>query len=411
MRAMSRTVSTRLTAAGPAVADPMPATTGWREAFVMAWRVFLPARLALSLAGALAMLATQGRPAERSPGAWLDWLLVRPWLVYDVDWYLKIAREGYGIADGRAAFHPLLPLLMRAVGDLLGGQYGAAGLLAANSFCLLFLAALYRYVALDHGAQLAGEGMRWALYVPVGFVLLIPYTESLLLAFSVLALWYARHDRWLAAGLCACLAALTKQPGAALALPLLWEYGRGHSGRLWRWRTLWALACMGLGPLGYLGFSAYRVLLLGELDTSGPAALIGSLVVSRQLGDSWETSFGMPWQWAANVIAFIPRGDWYYWLHLALAIGGLAAAAAALRRERGAVVIYSLTQILLATTLIIVTVNPLLSLPRRLMLVFPISTQLARWGLRSRLRAAWLLLSALSMLVLAGFFCATGYIP
>jgi hypothetical protein len=408
---MSRTVSTRLTAVGPAVAEPMPATTGWREAFALAWRVFLPARLALSLVSAISMLATWGLPAERSLGAWLDWLLVQPSVAFDVDWYLIIAQEGYGVADGRAAFHPLLPLLMRVVGDLLGGQYALAGLLVANGFCLLFLAALYRYVALDHGTQLAGEGMRWALYLPVGFVLLIPYTEALLLAFSLLALWYARHDRWLAAGLCACLAALTKQPGAALALPLLWEYCSRHRGQLWRWRTLGALACMGLGPLGYLGFSAYRVLLLGELDTSSPITLLGSLLISRQLGDTWGTSFGMPWQWAAHVIAFIPQGDGYYWLHLGLVTVGLIAAAAALRRERGAVVIYSLTQILLATTLIIVTDTPLLSMPRRLMLVFPISTQLARWGLRSPLRPAWLLSSVVLMIMLAGFFRVYAYIP
>lgn len=393
-------------APGP-VAEPL---TSWAQSLRLAWRVFLPVRLLLWVVGGAVQLARLGPPAEPGVGAWLDWLIVRPWAHSDVIWYVSIAQFGYGIADGRGAFHPLLPALMGGLGRLLGGQFALAGQLVASAACLVLLAALYRYVALDHGERVAAEAIRWALLAPTGFVLLIPYTESLLLACTLLALWYARHDRWLLAGLFACAAALTKQPGAALVLPLIWEYASRHRAKLWGPHTLRALVGVGLVPLGYLAFSVYRGLAVGELDTSSPAALLGSLALSDQLSGRWKTGFGMPWEWLAHVVATLPEGDWFAWLDLALTAPMLAGIALALRRERGTVVVYSLSQVFLMMTLLII-VQPLLSMPRRLALIFPLYTQLARWSLRSSLRLAWMGISAACMLALTVSFCRGVFIP
>jgi hypothetical protein len=301
---------------------------------------------------------------------------------------------------------------MRLIGDLLGGQYVLAGLLASNGACLVLLATLYRYVALDHGARTARAALWWLLATPVSFTLLIPYTEPLLLCFALLALWCARHDRWLLAGLCGYAAALTKQPGVVLVLPLLWEYvsRTGARAALRRWRTLYVLACLALIPLGYLSFSLYRALALGELVVSDPRTFLSSLLLSRQLDQTWATRFGWPWEWAAGIVAYAPGGDWLFWLHLALVLGGTAVLAVALRRERGPVVIYSIAQVLMGLTMIVLPM-PLLGMPRRVMLAFPIFTQLGRWSSRSALSWAWLALGLASMLVMAGFFVATGFIP
>lgn len=392
-------------AAGHAAAAP----TTWGAAFTLAWRVFLPVRLMLSLVGAATFLQLAGPPANRSLGGWLDWLLVQPWGRFDSGWYLRIAEGGYAVGDGRAAFHPLLPLLMRVLGDLLGGHYLLAGLIVSNAACLVFLAALFRFAALSHGPALAAESLYWALYTPLGFALLLPYTESLLLCFTLLALWYAHQDRWLAAGICACLAALAKQPGAALVLPLLWTYAAGHRGRLLQWKSLRVLACLSLAPLGYLGFALYRAA-LDEAARASPAALLGSLLISRQLSSTWGTRFAPPWEWLVYVTTTPPRFVPIGILEGVLTVAGLTLAALALRRERAPVVIYGLIQILLATTLIIAD-QPLQSMARRISLVFPIYTQLARWSLGARLRLLWLALAAALMCGFAIGFCTLRFTP
>ncbi len=60
----------------------------------------------------------------------------------DAPWFLRLADTGYAPDDGSAAFFPLYPLLVRAVGTLLGGSW----LLAAYVVVFptgLFLFALF----------------------------------------------------------------------------------------------------------------------------------------------------------------------------------------------------------------------------------------------------------------------------
>ncbi|HET9908472.1 MAG TPA: hypothetical protein VFQ23_17615, partial [Anaerolineales bacterium] len=95
----------------------------WRDCFNVVWSLYLPIRLLLSLW--IAILAAFGpfRTTAHDIGGWLWKLLLEPWYEWDVLRYVDIARDGYGINDGRAAYHPLLPFLMRGIGDILGGQY------------------------------------------------------------------------------------------------------------------------------------------------------------------------------------------------------------------------------------------------------------------------------------------------
>lgn len=52
----------------------------------------------------------------------------------------------------------------------------------------------------------------------------IAYTESLFLALTVMTLYYLRKKEWLTAGLCGCLASLTKNQGILLLIPAGIEY-------------------------------------------------------------------------------------------------------------------------------------------------------------------------------------------
>src|SRR5919205_1206428 len=51
--------------------------------------------------------------------------LLAPLARWDSVWYLTIADSGYGGSTARAAFFPLYPLLVRALGTVFGGSHGA----------------------------------------------------------------------------------------------------------------------------------------------------------------------------------------------------------------------------------------------------------------------------------------------
>src|SRR5919205_2114496 len=51
--------------------------------------------------------------------------VLAPLARWDSVWYLTIADSGYGGSTARAAFFPLYPLLVRALGTVFGGSHGA----------------------------------------------------------------------------------------------------------------------------------------------------------------------------------------------------------------------------------------------------------------------------------------------
>lgn len=351
---------------------------------------------------------TQARPRKLTE--WLSALLLEPWNQYDVNNYLRIAEDGYTIQDGRGAFHPLLPLLMRIIGDLLGGQYLLAGLVVSNVACILLLAAFYRLIELDFDPKVARYATRWLLCAPTGFILLIPYTESLVLCFVVLTFWFARRNAWLSAGICGCIASLAKQPGVVLVLPLLWEYVRVERRNLFSWKSVGVLLSLSLIPLGYIGFALYRTLVTSGSTMATGWSVLPELIMSKQVNQTWGSRFGWPWEWAANVVAYMPAGDIIFWLELLLGIFAIFALVKAGARTSSAVNIWSVTQVLLVLTMILAT-EPLLSLPRRFMLMFPIFLQLGLWSVQSRRATFWMNIGLGASMLLAGMFITHRFIP
>lgn len=369
----------------------------WREAFRLAFVVFLPVRVFVSLCGAGVQLGRWGTPEDTSIGGWLYWLLFQPWYQWDTYHYLDIARDGYGIADGRVVFHPLLPLLTNVVGQVLGGAYLPASLLVSNTACIVLLAALYKVVALDHGKELAGEATRWILYNPIGLVLLLPYTEPLVLAFILLSLWALRQNWWLQAGLWGCLATLTKQTAVALIIPMLWWFFAANWRNLLRPYTLYVFGSIALVPLGYLGYAFYRSMVFQEIVLTDPIAFVRSIIVSEQLTDRWGTRFGMPWEMLYNLVVGIaginPSLYYHYYIYLLPTLVAIGLLIASLRHERAVTNSYSMIQLLLITMIVLDPRIVLISLPRRFLLIFPIFTQLARGTLKARWRTGYFLTS------------------
>ncbi len=205
-------------------------------------------------------------PPASSFGRWLDRVLVRPWQRWDTEYYLNIAERGYRLDDGSTQFHPFYPWMGRVFGYVLGGNM-LLGLLAASSVCgLLFLIGFERLARLDLSPGASHRAAVYLLHAPLAFVLFAPYTEALFLLSSVIVFLMARRRAWWMAGTAAGLAALTRQQGIFLLIPLAWELWE-WSGRDWRkvlvnWRSALSLA---LAPAGLLVWLVYRAVVLADI--------------------------------------------------------------------------------------------------------------------------------------------------
>jgi mannosyltransferase PIG-V len=178
-------------------------------------------------------------PAGITSGfGWLGNLLVAPVARWDAVWYLVIAHYGYrpelaAFGTGsRAAFFPLYPLGVRALSEV-----GVPPIAAGVAISLVALAAalygIHRLSTLELDRLAAqsthrGDAARLAVLVtalaPMAFFFSAVYSESLYLALSVGLFWCARQGRWGWAGVLGALASATRSAGLVLAVPMLVLY-------------------------------------------------------------------------------------------------------------------------------------------------------------------------------------------
>jgi hypothetical protein len=241
-----------------------------REAFKFAFRVWLALRIVLSILGAVILLTAPDWMHEHVRTDYPDVVLpnhdlygatVGVWNLYDVREYTSIAEFGYsGDLSWQTAYFPGYPLLIKAVSYPAMGDYLLAALIVSNICALLFFWFLYRLVNLDYGAEVARRAVVFAALFPSSFFLFMGYTESIVLAGMVGALYYARKGQWWQAGVLAGIAALTKEPGVFIFLPLAyiyWQQLRASKGQ-WSLRRKMAGAWLLLSPLAALAYTAYR---------------------------------------------------------------------------------------------------------------------------------------------------------
>jgi Gpi18-like mannosyltransferase len=294
-----------------------------------------------------------------------------PWIRWDVNWYVSIAVEGYSVPDGRGAFLPLYPLLIRLAGTALNGQYFSGAALVSDLACLGSLILLYDLAQRE--VQSGRRTLAALLIYPFAFFLFVSYSEALLVLCSLAAFWAARRERWWLVGVFGALAVLTKVTAFALlpALALEWWQQRKRRSPL---SSAWLL----LIPLAMGGWMLARQLWLGgtgvSLDSVGYGAL--TPVVSADYQAGWKEALVWPWEgaWAALIAPFQLWPNSYAMLAAVnVVIVGVVAGLVILsmRLPNRAYPLYAAT-LLIMNLMLSATGVPLIDVPRRMLSAFPI---------------------------------------
>ncbi len=146
--------------------------------------------------------------------------LLALWQRFDVNWYLAIAKRGYGSIPGDVHFPPLYPILVRIGGAIIHNDFVAA-LLISNLSLIAALALLYQMTQewADSGA--ARRTVAYLMVFPTAYFFFSAYTEPSFLLVSLLALQALQRERWLWAGFWTFCGILIRLQGIALTVPLL----------------------------------------------------------------------------------------------------------------------------------------------------------------------------------------------
>ncbi len=315
-------------------------------------------------------------PAQSAPGV-LGRLLLAPWYNYDAIYYVQIASSGYKPGEITSGFHPLYPSIASAI-TLLTREPLVSLMIVSSVAGLMLSVAFYRLARVDHDHDTSWNATTILLCWPAALAIYLPYTEALFMVLSVCCLLAARLGHFWLSGLAAALAALTRQHGILLALPMAWEMWEA-TGRDWRkffasWRILPVLF---LAPAGYAAWILYRAIAISDVQPnfSSLQTFIFSVMVSPTAHTIYQDQYFM-WPWLAVLRAFgvlwQGRTHWTAWGDISLAVTFIALLIFGWPKLRISYRIYSIAVVLLALSLHTGVINPYISLPRRLLPAFPV---------------------------------------
>jgi len=370
-------------------AVPAPFVLAASESVRQAWRALWLSRLVVWVAGvgAVQIWGASSRAPAFDPGAFTTPFgafantLIAPAARWDAVWYLAITRDGYDSAQ-KAAFFPLYPTLVHAAGFVVGSPVLAAMLVST----VCFMAAL---VVVGELARLElGDGAaRWTVaalaFSPMSFFFSAVYSESLFLALSAGAVLAARRDRWALAGVLGALSAATRSAGVLVVVALVWLAVTRRA----RWRDA---AWVALVPCGLAAFVA--ALALAGQDAFAP--FHAQAVWFRSFGGpfsavwdgavaAWDGTRQLVSGSAHHVYFARAAGDPFAIARINLALFGwvvlaVVALAGAARRLPAAYAGYAFAALALPLSYP-VGPQPLMSLPRFVLVLFPLWMWLGDW--------------------------------
>ena len=391
---------------------------GNRQKMLQTFLLWLFLRLATSLGAGLSALffPESARILKAQPiQEWLAHWILAPWNRWDVEWFLDIVVHDYQPGSGTLVFHPLYPVLARAL--MVFHLSPLLSLFLVSTFAsLFFFITFYRLARLDLSEEDARVSVILLGFFPLSLILFAPYTEGLFLLCSAMCLYAARQRQWWLAGLAGALASLTRQQGLFLVLPLAWEFWVFHRPA---WRALFrpqaAWAAPVLTAAGYLAWIGYRDMFFSEAtqNISNVNELIYSFFISPSAVEVVPTqAFLPPWQtlWLAFQ-QFIAHPDLDMVLNLSISAWFLMALGFSWHNMPGSYRLYSLVITLVSLSLYTGPVHPLMGLPRHLFLAFPVFIGLAPSLKSPYLRLAWVGLGLLAMIALMLGYSSLAWVP
>jgi hypothetical protein len=414
-----------------------------RPALADVWLALWTSRLAVWLAAIYGVLTvgyrpTGGAPHTGAPLGSLGELVFGVAQRWDAAFYLSIAGHGYHTVP-LAAFWPLYPLAINAVGVLSGSLLIAGIAVSLISFAVA-LYVLHRLVTIELGGEHARTAVLSLAFFPTAMFFSVVYPQALLLALTIGAVYAARTGHWAWAGILGALASATHNSGVLVAIPigLLYLYGpradrdrasetsaspsatlpTGPSASRWRPRHrpgldfLW----LALVPLGLVAFFAYMGIEHG--DTLRP------LHVNDTFWHRHFEVFGgitgivsVVWHGFHTIASAPPdrlfpatngpyRGAAVNMVDAAALIFALGATIGVMRRLPFAYSAYTVVSLAILTSAPKPT-EPLMSLPRFILVLFPLQMWLALWLDKRGRAGVWIACSAVALGVASMQF-ATG---
>ncbi|MBI2597291.1 hypothetical protein HYW41_03990 [Candidatus Daviesbacteria bacterium] len=189
------------------------------------------------------------------------------WANWDSGAFMYIAKNGY--VPGWTVFFPLYSIFIKFV-TLFGLNTFWAGFLISQVSTIIFLFYLYKITILDFDTKVAKRTLFAILIFPTSFYLGSVYSESLFLATSISACYYARKEKWLLASLLAALASSTRLVGLGVILVIFIEYftkqPKINLGFLWHNR--------------FNRVSIYLILIIIVLDITNNSIKTNNLLIS-----------------------------------------------------------------------------------------------------------------------------------
>jgi hypothetical protein len=322
-------------------------------------------------------------------------VLAAPAVRWDSIHYLAIAEHGY-TRPADAVFFPLYPMLIRVLGYVVSSD-PVAGVAISAASLIAALTLLYRLTRLELGERAASAVVLLIAFAPLSFFFTAVYTESLFLALSLGSLYAARRERWRLAAVLGGLAAITRVTGVALVVPLVimrltrpWRLERGLGwillvpGALAGYLAYTAARGFGaLAPVTQQTSAQHQHLLTGPLDTivlAVKAAFWG--MRSLATVPPYDPSLAGPFSGGAQNV-----------LLLGVLVICIAALVAACRRLHPAYGAYAAVALLMCISSPVAG-QPLKSLDRYALTIFPLWMAGAAWIEERRLTRVAVLVSA-----------------
>ena len=318
-------------------------------------------------------------------------ILLSLWQRFDVNWYLKIAARGYDGSDGSTVYFPVYPLLIRVLSFIFPPMFAAT--LISNLALLGVLVLFFRLVSGFTDVSTARRTLIYFLLFPTSFFLTAAYTESLFLLFVLGSMYAASRRQWGWVLTWGIFAALTRLQGVLLVIPLAYLLWRDSAGMSLKKMTLRALpfALIPLATLGFLGFS--------------------SLSLLNTYQGTLHARFVFPWEnvWATVSVLMSGKGSIVDALNLIVTLGLLGMMFPVWKKLPLEYTLLSLLM-LLAPMLRMTTTQPLVSMTRYALAVFPVFIVLAMWGKNPWVNRLVLYTSVLLQLYLSAQFILWGWV-